>query len=102
MRKRHSFFHDEQGDWSMARVLCFTCILFTFWMIVAASDGHYAVPMPVWALLTSLDMALIGWAAGPRIARYLLPQVGAAVQGVAHAAGRFARTDDRWKDDERA
>lgn len=101
MRKQHSLFHDEQGDWSMARVLCFMALVFTFWLIVEASVGGVSVPSPVWALLTSVDLALIGWAAGPRIARYLLPQVGAAAVGVASAARRLAKTDNRFSDDER-
>lgn len=100
MRKSHGFFHDEQGDWSLARVLCVVAIGFTLAIIVAACMGC-DVPNAAWALLTSLDLALVGWAAGPRIARYLLPQVGAAAAGVASAAQRFARTDNRFRDDER-
>ena len=101
MRKKHGYLQDEQGDYSLARVLCLVALLFTFWLVIKASDGAFDVPLPVWALLTSVDLALIGWAAGPRIMRYLGPQIGAAAQGVASAGKRLAGMDNSRTDDER-
>lgn len=100
-RQVHGFFRDEQGDKSLARVLCLGALLFTFAIIVWDTNSPVEVPGAVWALLTSIDLALIGWAAGPRLARYLFPQVGAAAQGVASASKRLAGTDNRYRDDER-
>ena len=101
MRKQHGFFHDEQGDWSLARVLCVGALVFTFAVVVVDTLAVVEVAGAAWALLTSVDLALIGWAAGPRIARYLLPQVGAAAQGVASASKRLAGTDNRRTDNEK-
>ena len=101
MRRKHRFFEDEQGDYSLARALCLVALAFTFGVVVASGTGGLDVDGAAWALLTSVDLALIGWAAGPRIARYLLPQVGAAAQGVAAASRRLVGTDNARRDDER-
>jgi len=100
-RRKHGYLEDEQGDKSLSRVLLLGVLSFTLWAVVADSRGAIEVAGAAWALLTSVDLALIGWAAGPRIARYLLPQVGAAASAVASASKRLARTDNRLTDDER-
>lgn len=100
-RRKHGVLEDEQGDRSAARILLVIALPFTAALIVLDAARGWDVPDPAWALLSAVDMALIGWAAGPRIARYLLPQVGAAVSGVASAARRFRGTDNRFTDDER-
>jgi hypothetical protein len=100
MRKTHGFFKDEQGDWSLARMALCLVLAFTIVMITADTFGPWDMPDPAYALLAGLLTGLVAWAAGPRIARYIGPQVGAVASGVAAAAGRLARTDDRFKDDE--
>jgi hypothetical protein len=101
VRKTHGFFRDEQGDKSLGRV-CLTCALvFTGALIAADTFLPVEVPAEAYALLASLLMGLVAWVAGPRIARYVGPQVGAVASGVASAGRRLAGTDDRYRDDER-
>ena len=92
------FLRDERGGRSMGRLLLTIALSFTAGIVLAATSGA-DVPGPVWPLLTSVDMALIGWVAGPRIAQHL--QLGAAAQAVASAVKRKTGTDDRYEDDER-
>jgi hypothetical protein len=75
---------DETGKPSLSRVLCSLALGFTGAVIVADLAGT-AVGEAIYVILTSLNLALIGWAAGPRIAQYLLPQLGAATSAVATA-----------------
>jgi len=70
---------DERGQLSTARALLWVWSLFT--MAVVALWWQ-TVPNGVLSLLSAVEVALIAWAAGPRIAQYLAPQVGAAAAAV--------------------
>ncbi len=94
-----SLLRDEQGNRSSARVLLGVTLTFTLGLIALASYARLDVPGPVWPLLTSIIIALVAWAAGPRVAQYVGPQAGAAARGVAEAVRRGL--DNFRKDDER-
>jgi len=97
-----SFLTDERGNRSTARLLCALELVYV-WVLGWRDSlaGGIDVPGPVWALHGSLVVALITWAAGPRIAQHLGGQVAGVAQGVAQAAKRLMGTDDRYKDSER-
>jgi hypothetical protein len=73
---------DERGRLSTARSLLWgwsiysLCFLSLTWATV--SNGALS-------FLSAVEVALIAWAAGPRIAQYLGPQVGAAAAAVGQA-----------------
>lgn len=100
-RRKHGLLEDEQGDRSFARTALVVALPFTAGLIVLDAALSFEVAPPAWALLSAVDLALIGWAAGPRIARYLLPQVGAVAQAVGSAGKRLAGVDRSRTDDER-
>jgi hypothetical protein len=82
--RRHTFawqiFHDEKGKASMARSLLVYWTLQTSVLLWIPWVGAGAL-----ALAGSIQTALIAWAAGPRIAAYLGPQVAAVGSAVASA-----------------
>lgn len=106
-RRSHHFLQDEQGDWSLPRVLLVPHIVFNWawmWLLltgVLRPPDSEVLTVLIGSLDVTIFMVLGSWAAGPRIARYLLPQVGAVVQGAGALVGRLNGTDNRFKDDER-
>lgn len=101
MRKTHGFLKDEQGDWSLARAAFVVVVLFVGGLIAADTFGPWDVPDTAYVLLGTLVTGLLAWAAGPRIARYVGPQIGGVASGIAAAGKRLAGTDNRFTDDER-
>lgn len=57
------------------------------WTIVQHVRGH-AVDNAVWAIETSIALALIGWSAGPRLAQYLFPSIGSVAASASQAIKR--------------
>lgn len=90
---------DERGNWSSARC--------SWWLVVTLVVGAVyvdtltvrEVSAGAWTILGTLVMFTGGWAAGPRMAQYLFPQIGATVQAIGQAARRGL--DNARKDDER-
>lgn len=72
-------FSDEQGKISSARVLL------TTWLGVIAVAAWTSPEEPFWPVAGSIALGLLGWAAGPRIASYLFPQLGEAARAAAEA-----------------
>lgn len=70
---------DERGHLSSARVLLWVWSLVSLGLVLAA---WRELPNPVLAFLSGVEIALIAWAGGARIAQYLGPQVGAAASAV--------------------
>lgn len=75
---------DEQSKKSTARL--------AFWVVLLADLAAIAIDIiltPVsagsLALLTTLTVFTTSWAAGPRIAQYLAPQIGGALGAVSSA-----------------
>lgn len=84
-----STLHDERGQPSAARKYLLGA--FVYQAIYIALWGRE--PETIGVVLTffaGIDVPLIVWAAGPRIAQYLGPQAGAIVQGVAASAKAMA------------
>ncbi len=81
---------DEKKKLSVARIgvwltliLAFATIIFDVYTAVIV--GHSIVPNVAYSLETTMFMAFVSWAAGPRIAQYIGPQIGSAAQAVAQA-----------------
>lgn len=70
---------DERGRLSSARVLLWVWSLFSLILLALA---WREVPNPVLAFLSGVEIALIAWAGGARIAQYLGPQVGSTAAAV--------------------
>lgn len=76
---------DEKGKLSAARVLLLLHEVFTATLIVFDVVMWGSVSSDVYSLLGVIFTGLLAWSAGPRIAQYLLPQIGAVAQGIASA-----------------
>jgi hypothetical protein len=74
-------FSDERGKGSLARVSTFTWLLWS----AALITFQPAVSNAALAFMGSVATALIAWTAGPRIAQYLGPQIGAVTTGIGQA-----------------
>lgn len=96
-----AFTRDERGKPSAARTLLLLELLYVWGLGLIETLTAHQVSGPVWALHASLVIALVAWAAGPRIAQHIGGQIAGAAQGVAATAKRLARVDDSRKDDER-
>jgi hypothetical protein len=81
-RKLLELVEDERGRLSTARTLLWgwTAYSAAFLAVTWATVGN-----AVLAFLSTVEVALITWAAGPRIAQYLAPQVGRAADAVGQA-----------------
>ena len=75
---------DERGTVSAARTFLLGVLLFTGTIIVLDSI-ILAVPEIAYPLLGSLNVGLLAWAGGPRVAAYLAPQIGSVAAGIAKA-----------------
>ena len=98
---------DEKGKLSAARVLLVATLVFTAVMIAADSLLWATVPNAAYALLGTIFTGLLAWTAGPRIAQYILPQIGAIASGIGASLTREPRrpklldNDPAFHDDER-
>jgi hypothetical protein len=98
---------DEQGKPSAARILL--CVSLGFTMSIITLDAFFvSIPNAAYSLLGVVFTGLLAWTAGPRIARYLAPQIGALAKGISSAAVRAAPIRPRmldnhpaFRDDER-
>ena len=82
---------DERGHLSSARVGLWTTVAVTLVVVgidvVLTLHGAQArVPNTVYGVLGTMFMAFASWAAGPRIAQYLGPQIGQVASGLASAS----------------
>jgi len=82
---------DEKGKLSAARVLLVCCLGFTAVLIVFDSILWATVENAVYALLGTIFTGLLAWTAGPRIAQYLGPQIGAVASGIGASLTREPR-----------
>tara|TARA_R110000824_G_scaffold313833_2_gene500701 strand:+ start:338 stop:655 length:318 start_codon:yes stop_codon:yes gene_type:complete len=95
---------DERGNLSAARTLLSIFLAFTGALIVLDSVA-WDVPDPAYVLLGSIGVGLLAWAAGPRVAEYLGPQMGAVASGIAQAIKRprqpeLLDNDPRFREDD--
>ena len=91
-----SLFTDERGNVSSARVSFWVALLFTLLLIALDSTVPWVdVPGAAYALLGSICTGVLAWAAGPRIAQYVGPQIAGVAAGIASAArGARQRTPE--------
>ena len=88
---------DEKGKPSTSRVAFWIVLLFT---LVCIAVNPARVPPAAYALLGGTITALAAWAAGPRIAQYIGPQIAGIASAIGQAKGRLVRTvDDPDADD---
>lgn len=98
---------DERGKLSAARVLLAGCLLFTGFLILFDTVLWGDVSNAIYALLGTVFTGLLAWSAGPRIAQYLLPQIGVLTQSIGAAVVKQPRrpdlldNDPAFHDDER-
>jgi len=85
---------DEKGKLSAARTFLAVCLSFTGFIILMDSIFWGDVPNAAYALLGTIFTGLLAWAAGPRIAQYLLPQIGAVAQGIGASLKKEPRRPD--------
>jgi len=69
------------------------CLAFTGFIIVTDALFWGEVPNAAYALLGTIFTGLLAWTAGPRIAQYLGPQIGAVAKGIGDAVKQPRRPD---------
>jgi hypothetical protein len=91
-----TLFRDEQRKFSLARTLtalwsalCMAVVIYEL-----TSKTHYSVNNVTWAFLSTIELALIAWAGGPRIAQYIAPQIGTAIGSISAAIRSKAAGDE--------
>jgi hypothetical protein len=94
-----SLLRDEQGNWSSARCAFWVTLVVTLALIVFDSCGVVAMAGAAYTLLGSLVIALASWAAGPRIASYLAPQIGKVGAAIASASAKVVERRKQGTDD---
>jgi hypothetical protein len=77
------FLRDETGGRSSARLLLYVTTLAALTLIAASTFWHVPVPGEAWTILAAMQMSFTIWAAGPRMAQYLVPVAQQAVQSLA-------------------
>ena len=82
---------DEKGKLSAARVMLVCCLAFTGILIIFDAILWATVPNAAYALLGTIFTGLLAWTAGPRIAQYIAPQVGAIAGGIGASITREPR-----------
>ena len=85
-------FKDERGTPSAARIFLATTMAFSA-LIIVLDSIIWDVPEPAYVLLGSLGVGLLAWTAGPRMAAYIGPQIGAVASGIAQAIKDPKRPD---------
>lgn len=86
---------DEQGNLSSARCLLWLTTTVALRVIYLDATEWADPSAAAYALLTTMILAFTAWAGGPRLAQYLLPQLGAAVQAVSSALRERLRPGKR-------
>ncbi len=84
------FLRDEQGNRSLARLLALELTQVGVALVVLHSVGWIKVPDTAYTYLAGGWSLVLVWAAGPRIAEYLAPQIGAMWQGLGSVFRRLA------------
>lgn len=91
---------DESGKPSTARFAFWIVLIWTILIITLVGLGWMELSSAAYALLGTIFTFTTVWAAGPRIAQYLGPQIGRAISAISRAKAD-TRLPDIRKDDER-
>ncbi len=90
---------DERGDLSTARCAFWLLLVWSLVLVTLTGLGVMSLSSAAYTFLGTAIVAVVSWAAGPRVAQYLGPQLGAVAQALSRA--RSDREPNLWKDDER-
>lgn len=77
-----SVIKDETGNYSTARVLLW---VWTVVIVIMLFSDYTHLTQAVLTFLSSVYLFLASWAAGPRIAAYLAPQISKTVSAIGQA-----------------
>lgn len=78
----------QDGLLSIARLGLALTVLVALVLVVGEAAGALHPSAAAYSLLATLALAFVGWVAGPRIAQYLLPQLGGVVGALSQARTR--------------
>ena len=90
---------DEQGKRSTSRMAFWIVLIWTLAALTLVGFKVFVLPAAGYALLGTIFTFVTVWAAGPRIAQYLGPQIGRVVESISKAKAD-PRLPDIRKDDE--
>jgi len=90
---------DEEGHLSSARCSFWLALLVSLTLIVLAALNVVEISAAAYALLGTIFTFTCAWAAGPRVAKYLGPQIGRVVDAIGKAKDD-RRLPDIRRDDE--
>lgn len=78
-KPQRSFFTDEKGSYSMARLMFFLWSLYLMfmWLFYPQKLSDHSV-----SAVLSISLALIGWAGGARVMQYLSPGIANAASAI--------------------
>lgn len=102
MLKGSDMLHDETGSHSTARTMFVGFLLLCMVLLVFEAFGVTSLQQLHFAFMGGVVTALAAWAGGPRVAKYIGPQIGKFAQSVAQAKGEPNPFDDDERDEVRA
>lgn len=94
-----SLLRDERGSWSSARCAFWATLVYAFVFIAFDTFGVAVLAGAAYTFLGSLILALAGWAAGPRIAAHIGPQIGNVGKALASASAKIAERRKQGTED---
>lgn len=96
----HSLIEDEQKNLSSARCSFWLTLIVSLILVILSAFDVVKLSAGSYTLLGTMFMFTAIWAAGPRIAQYLGPQIG-KIAGALRSAKDDRRQPDIRQDDER-
>lgn len=81
------FMQDEEGNLSMARLMLVVWTAFTLVAVWLSAIDRISLPDPAYPLLGSTLLAIVGWAAGPRIMKHIGGQIAGVASGISQSLG---------------
>lgn len=92
---------DERGHLSTARVGLWVTMALAILTVgvdigLTLSASKVFIPNPAYAMEGTMFTVFATWAAGPRIAQYIGPQIGAVVQGIGASVRGAGYQPNEW------
>ena len=88
--KINTTWKDERCNYSSSRILLWLWTALVFFLLLRHPD---ILTNAILAFLSTVYMALVCWAAGPRISQYIGPQLGQAANAIGQAKSVEMSTD---------
>lgn len=76
---------DEEGNLSMARLMLSIWTVYVLSTVLLSAIGVLDIPDPAYPVMGGTLLALIGWAAGPRIMKHIGGQIAGFASGISQA-----------------